>query len=104
MYKKYIHPCYSWNDFVLLQLDDKTFVDTQGKIYSIREINDKLSEDKKKVESGDYGVNRNIYGLVDIQEAEFKESVYEVLSAKKQEIISREIDVKKIQSLTGVYL
>ena len=104
MHKKYVHPCYSWNDFVLLQLDDKTFVDTKGTIYSIREINDKLSEDKKKVESGDYEVTRNIYGLVDIQEAEFKESVYEILSTKKQEIISLEIDIKKIQSLTGVSL
>lgn len=104
MYKKYVHPCYSWNDLVLLQLDDKTLVDTKGTIYSMREINDKLSEDKKKVESGDYEVTRNIYGLVDIQEAEFKESVYEIISAKKQEIISREIDIKKIQSLTGVSL
>ena len=104
MHKKYVHPCYSWNDLALLQLDDKTFVDTNGKIYSMREINDKLSEDKKKIESGDYEVNRNIYGLVDIPEAEFKESVYEILSTKKQEITSREIDIKKIQSLTGVSL
>lgn len=104
MYKKYVHPCYSWNDLEILQLDDKTFVDTNGKIHSMREINDKLSEDKNKVESGDYEVTRNIYGLVDISESEFKESVYEIISTKKQEIISREIDIKKIQSLTGVSL
>lgn len=104
MYKKYVHPCYNWNDLVLLQLDGKTFVDTKGKIYSMRELSDKLSEDKKKVESGDYEFTRNIYGIVDITEAEFKESVYEVLSTKKQEIISRDIDIKKIQSITGVYL
>lgn len=104
MHKKYVHPCYSWNNLNLLQLNDETFVDANGKIYAMSEINEKLAEDKKRVESGDYTVNTNIYGLVDISEAEFKASVYEVLSKVHEEVSSRQIEIKKIQALTGVYL
>lgn len=104
MHKKYVHPCYNLNNLTLLQLNDETFVDSTGKIYTMSEINKKLAEDNEKVESGDYMVAYNLYGLLDISEAEFKESVYEVLSKVHEEISSRQIEIKKIQALTGVYL
>lgn len=104
MYKKYIHPCYNWYDLVLKKVDDKTFVSSTGEIYPLGEINSKISEDKKKVQSGECEVTYKDYGLSEISELEFISAVFKSITKIKEEIVSHETNLKKIQDLTGVHL
>lgn len=104
MFKEYVHPVYNWYNLFLKKVDEDTFVSSTGEIYYIIDINSKISEDKKKIESGDYEVLYKDYGLKDISESAFKSDVFKYITKIKEEIVSREVDLKKIQDLTGVYL
>lgn len=104
MYKKYVHPCYDWHNLYLKELDNKTFVTDAGVIYSAGDINSKIVDDKNSVTSGDIEPKSPQYGLLEINEAEFKAQVIKTISELKKNIVDAECSIEGIKSLTGVYL
>lgn len=104
MYKKYVHPSYNWNNKYYIQIDENTFVDSSGEYHSLEELNSKVSTDLESIKNGQFEPVNDTYGLLDSNKIEFESKVYEILKDLKVSITTSEMTIKKIQSLTGVFL
>ena len=104
MYKKYVHPSYNWHNKYYVQIDDNTLVDSAGEYHSLDKVNSKVAKDIENVKEGQFETVADNYGLLESNKTEFESKVYETLKDLKVSITSAEMNIKKIQALTGVYL
>lgn len=104
MYKKYVHPVYNWQNKYYIQIDDNTLVDSTGEYHSLDDINSKIAEDVELVKEGNFETVSDSYGLIESNKVEFESKVYDALKDLKVSITSSELNIKKIQTLTGVVL
>lgn len=104
MYKKYIHPSYNWQNKYYIQIDDNTLVDSTGEYHSLDDINSEVAKDTELVKEGKFETVADSYGLLESNKVEFESKVYDTLKDLKVSITSSELNIKKIQTLTGVFL
>lgn len=104
MYKKYVHPSYSWQNQYYLQIDENTLVDSSGEYHSLENINSKVDKDLENLKNGQFETVVGTYGLLDSNKIEFESKVYDTLKDLKVSITTSEMTIKKLQSLTGVFL
>lgn len=104
MYKKYVHPSYNWHNQYYLQIDENTLVDSNGEYHSLKSINSKVDKDLESVNNGQFETVVETYGLLDSNKIEFESKVYDTLKDLKVSITTSEMTIKKLQSLTGVFL
>lgn len=104
MYKKYVHPSYNWHNKYYIQIDENTLVDSYGEYHSLEELNSKVDKDLESVKNGQFESFVDTYGLIDSNKIEFESKVYDTLKDLKVSITNSEMTIKKIQSLTGVFL
>lgn len=104
MYKKYVHPSYNWHNQYYIQIDENTLVDSSGEYHSLEKINSKVAKDLESVKNGQSETVIDTYGLLDSNKIEFESKVYDTLKDLKVSITNSEMTIKKIQSLTGVFL
>lgn len=104
MYKKYVHPSYNWQNKYYIQIDDNTLVDSTGEYHSLDDINSAVAKDIELVKKGDFETVAESYGLLESNKVEFESKVYDTLKDLKVSITSSELNIKKIQTLTGVFL
>ena len=104
MYKKYVHPSYNWKNQYYIQIDENTLVDSIGEYHSLEKINSEVSKDLESVKNGQFETFVDTYGLLDSNKIEFESKVYDTLKELKVSITNYEMNIKKIQSLTGVFL
>lgn len=104
MYKKYVHPNYNWHNRYYIQIDENTLVDSSGEYHSLENINSKVAKDIEMVKSGQFETVVDTHGLLDSNKIEFESKVYDTLRDLKVSITNSEMNLKKIQSLTGVFL
>ena len=104
MYKKYVHPSHNWKNQYYIKIDENTLVDSSGEYHSLEEINSEVTKDLESVKNGQFETVVDTYGLLDSNKIEFESNVYDTLKELKVSITSYEMNIKKIQSLTGVFL
>ena len=104
MYKKYVHPSYNWHNKYYIQIDDNTLVDSTGEYHSLDDINSEVAKDIELVNEGKFETVADIYGLLESNKVEFESNVYDTIKDLKVSIISSELNIKKIQAITGVFL
>lgn len=104
MYKKYVHPSYNWHNQYYLQIDENTLVDSNGEYHSLENIHSKVDRDLESVKNGQFETVVDTYGLLDSSKIEFESKVYDALKDMKVSITTSEMTIKKLQSLTGVFL
>lgn len=104
MYKKYVHPSYNWHNKYYIQIDDNTLVDSTGEYHSLDGINSEVAKDIELVKEGNFETVVDSYGLLESNKVEFESKVYDTLKDLRVSITSAELNIKKIQSLTGVFL
>lgn len=104
MYKKYVHPSYNWHNKYYIQIDDNTLVDSTGEYHSLDDINSEVAKDIELVKEGKFETVVDSYGLLESSKVEFESKVYDTLKDLKVSITSSELNIKKIQTLTGVFL
>lgn len=104
MYKKYVHPSYNWHNRYYIQIDENTLVDSSGEYHSLEKINSKVAKDLESVKNGQFETVVDTYGLLDSNKIEFESKVYDTLKELKVSITTSEMNIKKIQSLTGVFI
>ena len=104
MYKKYVHPSYTWHNKYYIQIDDNTLVDSTGEYHSLEDINSEVAKDIELVKEGKFEKVADTYGLIESNKIEFDYKVYDTLKDLKVSIASAELNIKKIQALTGVFL
>lgn len=104
MYKKYVHPIYSWQNKYYIQIDDNTLVDSTGEYHSLDYINSKVAKDIELVKKEKFESVAESYGLLESNKVEFESKVYDTLKDLRVSITSSELNIKKIQTLTGVFL
>lgn len=103
MYKKYVHPCYSWNNDYYKKVNENTFVSCKGSIVTLDRINHLIEEDDKRVKSGELETDISNYGLLDSSEEEFTLQTVEKLKNIHEQIVSNKAEIAKIKLVTGVY-
>lgn len=103
MYKKYIHPCYSWYNEQYKQLDDDKFISSKGEVVTLDKINETIKHDVEKVKSGDYKAELDTYGLLDSTEQEFTNKVYDYFEELHKNILETNIKIAKLKHITGIY-
>lgn len=104
MYKKYVHPSYNWHNKYYIQIDDNILVDSTGEYHSLDEINSEVSKDIELVKEGKFETVADSYGLLESNKVEFEYKVYDTLKDLQASITSAELNIKKIQTFTGVFL
>lgn len=104
MYKKYVHPSYTWHNKYYIQIDDNTLVDSTGEYHSLEDINAEVTKDTELVKEGKFENVADTYGFLESNKIEFDSKVYDTLKELKVSITSTELNIKKIQALTGVFL
>lgn len=102
MYKKYVHPCYSWNNKYLKVLSEDVFITSKGEIVTAELINSDIKDDIDRVKSGDYNIDYKSYGLLDSTREEFIERAYYNLSELEQSITKAKNDIIRIKDLLGI--
>lgn len=102
MYKKYVHPCYSWNNKYLKVLSEDVFITSTGEIISIDVINKYIEDDGKKVEIGDYTPDVKSYGLLDSTKEEFIVRAYDNISELEQSIVKVKNEILRTKELLGI--
>ena len=102
MYKKYVHPCYSWNNKYLKVLSEDMFITSTGEIISLDNINKYIEEDTKKVASGDYETDGKSYGLLDSTREEFLVRSYDNISELEQSIVKIKNEIIRTKDLLGI--
>lgn len=103
MYKKYAHPCYSWNNEYYKQIDDNKFISSQGKIVDLEKIEEYIKNDKERIDSGDITPTVSTYGLLDSTEQEFVAKVYDNFEELHKNIVATKVQINKLKQITGVY-
>lgn len=104
MYKKYVHPSYNWHNQYYIQIDENTLVDSSGEYHSLEKISSKVAKDLESVKNGQFETVVDTYGFLESSKIEFESKVYDTLKDLKVSITTSEMTIKKIQSLTGVFL
>ena len=102
MYKKYVHPCYSWNNKYLKVLSEDVFITSTGEIISIDVINKYIEDDIKKVKSGYYTPDVKSYGLLDSTKEEFIVRAYDNISELEQSIVKVKNEILRTKELLGI--
>ena len=103
MYKKYVHPCYSWNNECYKQIDDNKFISSQGKIVDLENIEEYIKNDRERIDSGDITSTVSTYGLLDSTEQEFVSKVYDNFEELHKNIVATKVQINKLKQITGVY-
>lgn len=104
MYKKYVHPCYSWNNECYKQIDDSNkFISSQGKIVDLEKIEEYIKNDEERIASGDITPTASTYGLLDSTEQEFVSKVYDNSEELHKNIVATKLQITKLKQITGVY-
>lgn len=102
MYKKYVHPCYSWNNKYLKVLSEDVFITSTGEIISIDVINEYIENDVKKVKLGEYKSDVKSYGLLDSTKEEFIVRAYDNISELEQSIVKVKNEILRTKELLGI--
>lgn len=103
MYKKYVHPCYSWNNECYKQIDDSNkFISSQGKIVELEKIEEYVKNDRERIDSGDITPTASTYGILDSTEQEFVSKVYDNFEELHKTIVSTKLQINKLKQITGV--
>lgn len=102
MYKKYVHPCYSWNNKYLKELSEDMFITSTGEIISINTINGYIENDAKKVSIGDYTPDVESYGLLNSTKEEFIVRAYDNISELEQSIVKVKNEILRTKELLGI--
>lgn len=102
MYKKYVHPCYSWNNKYLKVLSEDVFITSTGEIISIDVINKYIENDIEKVKIGDYTPDVGSYGLLDSTKEEFIVRAYDNISELEQSIVKVKNEILRTKELLGI--
>lgn len=104
MYKKYVHPCYSWNNEYYKQIDDSNkFISSQGEIVDLKKIEEYVKSDRERIDSDEITPTVSTYGLVDSAEQEFVSKVYDNFEELHKKIVATKIQINKLKQITGVY-
>lgn len=104
MYKKYVHPCYIWNNEYYKQIDDSNkFISSQGKIVDLKEIEEYIKNDRERIDSGGITPTVSTYGLLDSTEQEFVSKVYDEFEEMYKNIAATKVNINKLKQITGVY-
>lgn len=106
MYKKYVHPCYSWYNEYYKQLSENELLSSKGELKTLEEINKLIKQDQERVYDGELEISDHIkqYGLLDSSEQEFISNVYDRAEEIIKEIVSSKNELIKLKTLTGVNL
>lgn len=97
MFKKYVHPCYEWNNQVYKQLNDKQYVSANGELTTLDELKEKISKDAESVSKGDYKTKDGLlYGLLDCDKYEFDIKAKESIAELNKQIIDITNTIEKI--------
>lgn len=102
MYKKYVHPCYSWNNKYFKVLSEDVFITSTGEVISIDVINKYIEDDIKKVKNGDYTPDVKSYGLLDSTKEEFIVRAYDNISELEQSIVKVKTEILRTKELLGI--
>lgn len=105
MYKKYVHPCYSWNNEYYKQIDDDSnkFISSQGEIVDLKKIEEYIKSDRERIDSDEIIPTVSTYGLVDSTEQEFVSKVYDNFEELHKKIVATKVQINKLKQITGVY-
>lgn len=103
MYKKYVHPCYSWNNECYKQIDDSNkFISSQGKIVELEKIEEYVKNDRERIDSGDITATASTYGILDSTEQEFVSKVFDNFEELHKNIVATKLQINKLKQITGV--
>ena len=103
MYKKYVHPCYSWNNECYKLIDDSNkFISSQGKIVELEKIEEYVKNDRERIDSGDITPTVSTYGILDSTEQEFVSKVYDNFEELHKTIVATKLQINKLKQITGV--
>lgn len=97
MFKKYVHPCYEWNNQLYKQLNDKQYVSANGELITLDKLNEKVSKDAESVAKGDYKPKDGLtYGLLDCDRYEFDIKAKESIAELNKQIVDINNTIEKI--------
>lgn len=100
MYKKYVHPKYSWEDRFFKVINDELLQDTHGEIVSVSSVLTDVKEDKDKIKEGTFTpISSYKEGFVDSTKEEFVNKVYDHIANKKSSIASDQLEVERLYNL-----
>lgn len=97
MFKKYVHPCYEWNNQVYKQLNYEQYVSSNGELITLDELNEKVNKDAESVAKGDYKPKDDLlYGLLYCDKYEFDIKAKECIAELNKQIIDVTNTIEKI--------
>lgn len=100
MYKKYIHPRYSWENRLFKVINDELLQDTHGEIVTISSVLIDVTEDQDKIKNGEITPNSSfVHGFVDATKEEFTDKVYDHIASKKASIASDQVTIERLYGL-----
>lgn len=100
MYKKYVHPKYSWENKLFKVINDELLQDTHGEIVSVSSVLTTVNEDKDKIEEGTFmPISSYEEGFVDSTKEEFVSKVYDHIANKKSSIASDQVELERLYGL-----
>lgn len=102
MYKKYIHPKYNWYNKTYKQLDENCLISHTGEITTLDYLKLTVKKDEESFDPSERTEPK--YGIVEINELEYMDNVFEHIKDLKKNIADAEVELKKYCSLLGVEL
>lgn len=100
MYKKYVHPKYSWENKLFKVINDELLQDTHGEILSVSSVLTTVKEDKDKIREGTFiPISSYEEGFVDSTKEEFVSKVYDHIANKKSSIASDQVELERLYGL-----